>query len=48
MDSILGILLVAAVFAGIVWGVSRLMSRSDRNPDGSGGPSTWGDGSSGW
>lgn len=48
MDSILGILIVAAVFAGIAWGIGRLMSRSDRNPDDSSGPPTWGDGSSGW
>ncbi len=36
MDSILGLLLVVAVFAGIAWGVSRLMSRSRRNGDSGG------------
>ena len=36
MDSIFGLLLVVAVFAGIAWGVSRLMGRSQRNGDSGG------------
>ena len=42
MDSILGLLLVAAVFAGIAWGVSRLTSRSERNGDAGGYDATGG------
>ena len=36
MDSIFGLVLVAAVFVGIAWGVSRLMGRSERNGDAGG------------
>lgn len=33
MDSLLGILLVAAVLGGLAWAASRLLGRTERNAD---------------